>query len=115
MNLIDAPDLRIEPPKTAQTLDAPGGLDSGFTAGRALAVIDPLCLVPPDFSGSLRQRLALRAATSGARRQRLITNEHALRDLWLLRTSDSDPAPRAGSIASFALLPAIPIRYGSTL
>jgi len=107
MSLIDPAHLAhsaAQPAAKTVRLTAPRGLDIGFAAGLALSRIDAFCLTPPGFAGCLRHRYALRAATLLARRQRLITDEQALRDLWLLRTPDTDPAPAGHRLRGFRRL-----------
>lgn len=59
---------------------AAAGNGPAFFAGAGLALLDAVLRDNPPFAGALRQRLALRAATSWARLARLREDESALRD-----------------------------------
>ncbi len=59
---------------------AAGADDPTFFAGAGLALLDQVLAAAPPFTGALRQRLALRAATACARTARLREDAGALRD-----------------------------------
>ncbi|MGJ0505987.1 MAG: DUF1403 family protein [Methylocystis sp.] len=94
----------------------PSGADRGsaFFAGAGLALLDHLLRAgpdggEPDFAGCLRQRLALRAAESGAALARLREDAAALRDAQHL-AGGAEPSPAGRIHRLFRLFAASPAR-----
>ena len=76
---------------------APSDADAAFQAGAALASLDGLARAQPAWSGTWRQRLALKCAAVSMRLAGRAEDEAALRDAWQLCPAGANPGP-AGAI-----------------
>ncbi len=87
-------------PPIAPAVGAEAGSGAAFRAGAGLALLDAALRQDPPFSGALRQRLALRAATSCAALARHREDFSALRDAEHLSPGGAHTSP-AGRLHRF--------------
>ncbi|MFY9629429.1 MAG: DUF1403 family protein, partial [Methylocystis sp.] len=87
-------------PPIAPAVDAEARSGAAFRAGAGLALLDAALRQDPPFSGALRQRLALRAATSCAALARHREDFSALRDAEHLSPGGARTSP-AGRLHRF--------------
>ena len=87
-------------PPIAPAVDAEASSGAAFRAGAGLALLDAALRQDPPFSGALRQRLALRAATSCAALARHREDFSALRDAEHLSPGGARTSP-AGRLHRF--------------
>jgi Protein of unknown function (DUF1403) len=78
---------------TTPAFDAAASFEAAFRAGAGLALLDAALRENPPFSGALRQRLALRAATSCAALARHREDSAALRDAEHLSPGGGQTSP----------------------
>ncbi|RWI16675.1 DUF1403 family protein [Mesorhizobium sp.] len=76
---------------------APSDADAAFHAGAALGALDCLARAQRAWSGTWRQRLALKCAAVSMRLAGRAEDEAALRDAWQLCPAGANPGP-AGAI-----------------
>ncbi|MER2634749.1 MAG: DUF1403 family protein [Rhizobiaceae bacterium] len=88
--------------------------DAAFFAGAALNSLDFLVRSEPAWGGAWRQRLALKCAAAAVRLAGRSEDEAALRDVWYLRPSGSDPGPAGNLLAAWRHLTALPPVIDST-
>lgn len=78
--------------------------EAAFLAGAALTSLDNLVRSNPPWAGAWLARLALGCAAAAARQAGRVEDEAALRDAWLLRSSDGDPGPAGNILAAWRRL-----------
>lgn len=83
-----------------------GDADLAFMAGAALSTLDQLVRQDPVWSGSWRQRLALKCAVAAVRLSGRMEDEAALRDAVLLRAPGGDAGPAGNIFLAYRKLPA---------
>jgi hypothetical protein len=82
-------------------------LEAAFMAGATLNSLDMLVRSDPAWAGAWRQRLALKCAVAAVRLAGRIEDEAALRDVWTLRPSGTDPSavgPAGGILSAWRRL-----------
>jgi hypothetical protein len=87
--------------------------DAFFSAGAGLALLDTILRESRPFSGALRQRLALRAATASAAILPLREDSSALRDAVHLSAAKADPGPAGRLHRLWSRLATEPAQVGS--
>jgi hypothetical protein len=80
-------------PPIKPAVGAGAGGDAAFFAGAGLALLDQILRLDPPFAGALRQRLALRAATTCAALARHREDASALRDAEHLAGAGGETSP----------------------
>ncbi len=80
-------------PPNGPAVGADAGFEAAFFAGAGVALLDQILRPDPPFSGALRQRLALRAATACAALARHREDSAALRDAEHLSADAGGNAP----------------------
>ena len=93
------------PPPRWLRQDAPQGVEGAlFSAGAALAWLDPAARSEDPVGQLWRRRLALGAAAAVSRLEGRREEEAALRDHWVLRRPGDDPGPAGRLLAAWRRL-----------